>query len=72
MRNSESVMEIEDMTEQFIEESFSKLRSELAFLFVQNFQRIGNDDSGGGGAALKAVIKTTLLVVTKSKPKLSI
>ena len=45
----ESVIEIENMTEQFIEESFSKLRSaELAFELVQNFQRIGNDNSSAG------------------------
>jgi len=41
----ESVADIEKMTESFIEESFSKLRSsELAFDLVQNFAKIGNDD----------------------------
>ena len=42
----ESVGEIEKMTEAFIEESFSKLRSsELAFDLVQNFAKLGKDDS---------------------------
>jgi dynein heavy chain len=55
----ESVEEIETMTESFIEESFSKLRSaELAFELVGNFQRIGSDDADGasGGNKIKAQI----------------
>lgn len=51
-----SVLEIEKMTEQFIKESFRKLRSaEGAFELVQNFQKIGSSGgqqaAGGGGSA---------------------
>lgn len=49
-----SVMEIEKMTEQFIKESFTKLRSaEGAFDLVQNFQKIS---AGGTGGALSQQI----------------
>ena len=63
-----SVMEIEKMTEQFIKESFRKLRSaEGAFELVKNFQKIGSSGggqqggggggSGGGGAVAGSSIK---------------
>ena len=49
-----SVVEIEKMTEQFIKESFTKLRSaEGAFDLVQNFQKIS---AGGTGGALRQQI----------------
>ena len=49
-----SVVEIEKMTEQFIRESFTKLRSaEGAFDLVQNFQKIS---AGGTGGALRRQI----------------
>jgi dynein heavy chain len=48
-----SVAEIEKMTEQFIKESFRKLRSaEGAFELVKNFQKIGN--TGGGASSTSA------------------
>jgi dynein heavy chain len=50
-----SVMEIEKMTEQFIKESFRKLRSaEGAFELVKNFQKIGGNtgSTGAGGQAV--------------------
>eukprot|EP01040_Poterioochromonas_malhamensis_P005875 gene5875-6317_t len=44
-----SVAEIEKMTEQFIKESFRKLRSaEGAFELVKNFQKIGSTGTPGG------------------------
>lgn len=47
-----SVAEIEKMTEVFIKESFRKLRSaEGAFELVQNFQKIGADDSNDFGGS---------------------
>jgi dynein heavy chain, axonemal len=47
-----SVAEIEKMTEVFIKESFRKLRSaEGAFELVQNFQKIGADDSSDTGGS---------------------
>eukprot|EP01033_Poteriospumella_lacustris_P008676 gene8676-6241_t len=50
-----SVIEIEKMTEQFIKESFRKLRSaEGAFELVQNFQKIGN--TGGQAASNNASV----------------
>jgi dynein heavy chain len=54
-----SVMEIEKMTEQFIKESFRKLRSaEGAFELVKNFQKIGG--SGGTGAGGQAVAGSSI------------
>jgi len=45
-----SVADIEKMTEQFIKESFRKLRSaEGAFELVKNFQKIGGQSSGKSG-----------------------
>ena len=45
-----SVGEIESMTEQFIKESFRKLRSaEGAFELVKNFQKIGGQSKGSSG-----------------------
>ena len=59
-----NVAEIEKMTEVFIKESFRKLRSaEGAFELVQNFQKIGADDSndvsssGGGQPVAGSSIK---------------
>ena len=50
-----SVAEIEKMTEVFIKESFRKLRSaEGAFELVQNFQKIGADDSNDSGGGISS------------------
>jgi dynein heavy chain len=46
-----AVVDVEAMTETFIENSFRQLRSaELAFELVQNFQRIGDDNLGTGSS----------------------